>query len=419
MKIIQTPLPTPAYAYSFAQPMEQIVFFDIETTGLSPKASSLYLIGAMHYDKKTEHWQLTQWFADDYHSEAAILSAFLEYLKPFRALYHFNGATFDIPYVLAKCEKHQLQVPEYARELFQAPVSYRSQTQTSRISVDLLKEIRPFKKTLHLPKANQTALERWLGVHREDTFDGGQLISVYTEYMQKKILQPQSAQKLEQFLFLHNHDDIAGMLEVCSMLSYSDCLHPVKAPVIESIQWGDHSLLTVQFSLPQTIPHAVHLTHAFSAEEHLPENVAEESPQNMTSADRTRIPNNLPEAFLQLEKNRGTVTLPVYHGTLKYFFPQYKDYYYLPEEDTAIHKSVAQFVDAGYRQKATAATCYTKKEGLFLPSCSRKATCWEEPLFYAYYKDPARYYQLHHESEEALSKQLALYLYYELPAFRQ
>ena len=54
-------------------------------------------------------------------------------------------------------------------------------------------------------------------------------------------------------------------------------------------------------------------------------------------------------------------------GELKYFYSNYRDYYYLPIEDTAIHKSVGEYVDKTARVKATARTCYTRKQGLFLP----------------------------------------------------
>ena len=33
----------------------------------------------------------------------------------------------------------------------------------------------------------------------------------------------------------------------------------------------------------------------------------------------------------------------------------------------AVHKSVAVYVDAGRRENATAANCYTKRSGAFLP----------------------------------------------------
>jgi hypothetical protein len=51
---------------------------------------------------------------------------------------------------------------------------------------------------------------------------------------------------------------------------------------------------------------------------------------------------------------------------MKYFYSNYRDYYYLPEEDTALHKSVAEYVDKEYRLQATAATCYTRKFSSYL-----------------------------------------------------
>ena len=75
-------------------------FFDIETTGLSPKVSSLYLIGALWCDGGAVHTK--QWFADDYISEQDLLAAFTAFLSGFTTLVHYNGSGFDIPYIEKK-----------------------------------------------------------------------------------------------------------------------------------------------------------------------------------------------------------------------------------------------------------------------------------------------------------------------------
>ena len=74
-----------------------------------------------------------------------------------------------------------------------------------------------------------------------------------------------------------------------------------------------------------------------------------------------------PYDTLEIAENNLTVHIPYYTGELKYFFDNYKDYYYLPYEDYAVHKSVAEGVDKSRRKAATAATCYVKKSGTFLP----------------------------------------------------
>lgn len=73
--------------------------------------------------------------------------------------------------------------------------------------------------------------------------------------------------------------------------------------------------------------------------------------------------------------------------TLKYFYPDYKNYCYLPEEDLAIHKSVAAYVDREHRMPAKASNCYTKKYGCFLP----QGTAGLQPAFSQNYKDKRQF----------------------------
>lgn len=92
----------------------------------------------------------------------------------------------------------------------------------------------------------------------------------------------------------------------------------------------------------------------------------------------------------QCHDDEGLLKVPLYYDTLKYFYSNYKDYYYLPDEDVALHKSVASFVDKEHRIKATPQTCYTKKEGAFLPQ-------WDivfQPLFKKEYQDKLCYFEL-------------------------
>ena len=74
----------------------------------------------------------------------------------------------------------------------------------------------------------------------------------------------------------------------------------------------------------------------------------------------------------------------------KYFYSNYKDYYYLPAEDQALHKSVAQFVDKTHRVQATAANCYTRKPGQYLMQWDSVFT----PVFKKEYGDKKLYFEL-------------------------
>lgn len=385
MKKITSTIPASPFPLPLCDSPEKILFFDIETTGLSPRASSLYLIGVMHYTdtKKApsqQPWEIIQWFADDYQSEEAILHAFLEYLEAYDALWHFNGSTFDIPYLLARCEKYKITPSDHCMLLFQDA------------STDLLRRIRPLKKKLQLDKANQTALEKWLGITRQDTCNGGELIAVYSEYMQARILHPDRASSLEETLLLHNHDDVACMLDVAAILSYEKALSPCSPPAILSCDVS-HDRLTASFPLPCPVPKPAELSH----------------PLEGLFAGTC--------ATLQLKNQTAALTLPLFRGTLKLFFEPVRDYFYLPTEDTAIHKSVAAFVEPAFREKAKASNCYTKKEGAYFPSLSAKKTADAPPVFYTAYREKPACYLLEEDDPDRQKEELSQYLLRELPFF--
>lgn len=99
--------------------------------------------------------------------------------------------------------------------------------------------------------------------------------------------------------------------------------------------------------------------------------------------------------YIKADTNRTRILLPLVEGSLKFYFKNYKDYYYLPLEDSAIHKSLGQFVDKSRRKKASPKTCFQKKEGIFYPLfCSDDAS----PFVCKYdYDDQISYKILSHE----------------------
>lgn len=322
MKVI-TQTCTQELSYPFPYPKEELLFFDIETTGFSPKTSALYLIGALYY--KDNAWQLIQWFADDTTSEPKMLTAFFTFLQSFSYLIHFNGTTFDLPFLTKKCIAHHLVKDLYSLE--------------HCTSIDLYQMISPQKKRLQIENLKQKTLEQFLNIAREDTYSGKELITFYQNY-RKALLQKdlEDAEELEHFLLLHNHDDVLGMLQFSSLLYLID-------------------LLTGAFTF-----------EAFSMEQ-----------QESIFIFRGTLPFSMPRAycwkgdtiFLSLEDNSLTCIVSAYDTELKYFYDNPKEYYYLPAEDMAVHKSVATYVDKEFRQKATKITCYTRQSGLFLPVFSK------------------------------------------------
>lgn len=295
---------------------EELLFFDIETTGFSGEYSTLYLIGCVYYQNCC--WNLIQWFADTLEAEQELLHTFFRFLNGFSKVIHFNGDGFDLPYLLKRCKAYGL------------PYDF-SQVE----SFDIYRKIRPFRELLGLSSMKQKAIEAFLKIQRKDLYSGGQLIEVYKDYLMTH----------EAFLFdlliLHNEDDLKGMPLILPILNYPDYLE--KEFILEKQE------LLSQPDIFGREHHSLRLVckNGFSI------------PIGFTSS------NSL--FSLEAEGELLTITVDLFEGELKYFYPDYKNYYYLIYEDKAIHKSVAEYVDKEARKKATAKTCYTRQTGLYLP----------------------------------------------------
>lgn len=303
----------PGYALSKLGPLNELVFFDIETTGFTPNSSSLYLIGVVYHQSGS--WQLKQWFADSMAAEQELLTSFFDFITKYKILVHFNGDSFDIPY-LKKCAAQYGIVPTF------------DQIQ----SFDIYRKARPLRRILGLENLKQKSIETFLGLDRFDQFNGGQLIECYKEYLTTK------DDKLYRFLLLHNEEDLKGMPQILSILDYIDILQS---------EW--------------------------TIEKHYFDESSSRLMIEATSTTQVPVPFQFASTQYQLhvEKNILHFSIPVYETELKYFYGNYHDYYYLPEEDMSIHKRLAQYVEKDHRIQATAATCYTRREGLFLPGVDR------------------------------------------------
>lgn len=312
--------------------LKELLFFDIETTGFSGDTSNLYLIGCTYY--RDGGWNMIQWFVDTRDSEPQVLEAFFRFLRDFKILVHFNGDGFDIPYLLKRCARLGV-----------------SGSFDGVASLDIYKKARPLKRLLGLDSLKQKAIEQFLGVTRTDVFSGGELIEVYREYLRS------GDQRLLRLLILHNEDDLKGMPSILPILNYTDFLDG-------PLTLGGQSRTEIRDVFGQSVPM---LELEYQSPFCLPvEFQAENGRVCLNAADRTL-----------------TCRVELYEGELKFFYPNFKDYYYLPFEDAAVHKSVGEYVDKNARVKATAKTCYTRKCGLFLPQFEELWT----PVLLRDYKD--------------------------------
>lgn len=341
----------PGYPFDRYYDINKIVFFDIETTGFAAEATYLYLIGCAYY--KDSSFRLIQWFSEDFREEATLITAFFEFLKDYDVLLHYNGSGFDIPYL--------------QRKIALLGLNYSFDAITG---IDIYKKLQPYKKIFRLGSFKLKSLESFLNIHRQDTFDGGELIQVYQSYLGKKHYEnlwktrnsmlempyASEADILLKQLLLHNADDIRGLLHISPFLYYVDLFEKP----IRILQAGvKEGVLNIRFEISADLP--------------------------------VRISYGDGLVHLTAFQDNAILSVQVYEGEMKYFYDNYKDYYYLPAEDYAIHKSVAHFVDKDYRIKAKPSNCYTRKEGIFAPQYELLI----RPYFKLNYQDKRSYLEVH------------------------
>lgn len=378
---------------NISENIEDILFVDIETTGLSPKTSVLYLIGCAFY--KDGKWQLRQWFANEKNEEFDLIKSFLTFARDFKILIHFNGNRFDLPFIKFKCEKvHMKDVLEDME------------------SFDIYKKVAPYKNIFGIPDCKQKTIELFLGIDRKDDYSGGELIEVYRKYLTDK------SDKLLKLLLLHNADDVRGMFGLLPVLVYSDFFELIKSqdvilfrtdsPEFPQIRTdfdidkgSDNEDPAAVINLPiRAMKVQANYYNDYNGKERREILMKVSLPVSLPSS----IGGTVDGCYFKADKDEATLRIPLYEEELKYFYDNYKDYYYLPSEDQALHKSVAQFVDRSHREQATKKNCYTRKPGQFLLE-------WDavfSPVFKKDYDDKQLFFEL---TDELKQSRAAMSLY--------
>lgn len=297
------------------------------------------MIGCIYCQNSVYH--AIQWVSEHYDDEENLLNAFATFAKGYFTLIHFNGNTFDIPYLCEKINQYDIDLNI---EQFEG--------------IDLYRRLTPFKKFLNLQDCKQQTIEEFISNNRLDHTQGGDLINVYHDYVLSH------DEDTLNILLSHNEADICGLLEICSLLSIHDLMYDairvvkVQANYYKDINQSTYPELIMDLKLPSALPVAISASYD--------------------------------HCYFTGEGSTGCIRVPIYDEEMKYFYSNYKEYYYLPVEDIAIHKTVAAFVDKDFRETATAHNCYTKKTASFLPEWTTLFT----PFFKRDYDSKQLFFEL-------------------------
>lgn len=293
---------------------ENIIFFDIETTGLSPDRGEVYLIGCLVFQQN--QWRLIQFLSESPSDEKKILVAFQNLCNFHDTYIHFNGRSFDIPYLNKKFSHYHLK-------------GFSSLS----TEIDLFRKIKSYHALLQLETYSLSSLMEFVGRKRKDFFTGRELIGQYLQYRSQK------SSCLEKNILLHNKEDVLGLLDVFIIEQQIQALksaYKVNSWYIESNSIEEKKLHgSIQFNHPSYLDFVLNLPWG--------------------------------KIIFYSKDTKADLCIQLFHGTAYHFFDNYKEYYYIADQDEAIHKSVGKFLPPIKRKQATASNCYIKKEGLFIP----------------------------------------------------
>jgi hypothetical protein len=184
---------------------QNVCFIDIETTGLSSKYCSIYLIGLMYYNYQEKMWHLIQLFAETLDEEKNILLNFIDYMSGFDKIITFNGDTFDIPFINNRLNAFNIDYEIAAENSF-----------------DLYKYVRENKSYLNLENLKLKTLEKRLGIYREDLYSGKDCIKFYKDYIKT------NNYELRDIILKHNYDDLYYLVFILQILDIIDDIKSVK-----------------------------------------------------------------------------------------------------------------------------------------------------------------------------------------------
>ena len=342
---------------------QEVLFLDIETTGISRANSAVYLIGCICL--QPDGWQMTQWFDDTGLDEKTLLSSFLIFCSRYHYIINYNGNRFDLPFLRARAEHHGL---------LQDSTAFLSME-----SIDLYGYIAPYRHLLGLPDYRQQTLEQTMQTGRTEDADGKAMIEAYKKYL----LLPSSA--MLDRLVSHNEANVTGLIRLLPLSAFARLedmqltVTQAQANYFRDYEGKQAEELLVRFRMDLALP--------------------------------VRIYAGADHCYLKIEKDSGVLKIPLYTEEMKYFYANYKDYYYLPREDMAVHKYIATYVEPDHRVQAKPQTCYTRKTASYLPQWSLYRT----PFFKRRFEDSDIFFELSDDMKkdrDALSDYAAYVLHH-------
>lgn len=373
---------------------EQILIYDIDTTSFEAANGCIFLIGLMYW--QNDQLTFTQFFSESIDEEALIIEKFFDMAENYAMLLSYKGESFDIPYI----GKRLYALKQNA--LYSRFVALRSR------SVDIASEIMSVKTSLGFSSTKLDYLRKKCGQKVPERVSGENISKFYVEHI--------AASKLRKLL------ETTGKAKNCNMIGNYN-----PKPVIDDLAHikpdsGDRFLTDILYRNKENIESVVYLlrlARIFSMRKGR-FNVKVDNISDTGTAE-TGITYNYDTVRFDISAGDHRLNIPVNIVTLslKQFYPNYKDYFYFPAEDMAVHKSIAEFAASGSKKKATAKTAYRNVSGRFIhiPLFFAKSESNKDSSFYKTDYESEEYFlpadEISNIKETEKIKELAYYLFLE------
>jgi uncharacterized protein YprB with RNaseH-like and TPR domain len=316
------------------------VYIDIETTGLSARFNRIYMVGCLY--ASTEGFSIRQWMTEKPEDEYELLYSLSSWLKGTKLLVHYNGSSFDIPFLRKRMVSYGISFPE-VRQL------------------DIMRLLSPYKVAFNFSNMKLKTIEKSLGHDREDKFSGKELIDDYKAYEKKP------SESIKEKLLMHNSEDLSGLLLLLPLFN--------KVSLHKRFTEGE---LPIGNFTASASSQAVRYNFDI-----------EYMPDSFEGLSNPQVDVNIQKKD---EILHVTMTIELYHGELKHFLTPVQDYRYVPARDNAYHKDTVKFLDGEESVKATRDTAYLRVQDTFIKvpfPLSLQAALFQKSL-----DDSSGYYRL-------------------------
>ena len=282
---------------------QKILLIDLETTGLNRERDQIISIG-MSYLSKEGTLTTSHWFLENPNEEKELLTKFLDLLSNYTALFSYYGKGFEFPFILSRLKHYDLDSSAFLKLKL----------------IDLKSMLKHFAK-------NRKDLEQLFDYKRQCQSSGQDIIKLYQTYIATK------SEIYKNCILEHQKEEMSSLLLFWELYNTLYTLNRFKL----ISQDNNENVLILKFKALSFF------THSF-----------------LGNAYNMRFSYSQNQEILE-------IWVPLLKIELYHDLEPLKDYYFIESQKQLIHKSLAQFIPASLKRKATKEECNLSKMSLFLP----------------------------------------------------